>query len=121
MGEEPRIEHDAKQVPYNHSRLIVIGLIIASVSLFSGCKNPSKENEAKTPPTAELDPNKDVIKELSGYDVPTSYEITTHIYEAGVRYSFNFPNGPEKAGDYITQRDKVLNLCVCTTVSNINT
>ena len=104
-----------KQVPINHSRLIVIGLIIASVSLFSGCNITSKKKDAEDTPTQELDPDKDVIKELSGYDVPTSYEITKLIYKAGARYYLQIPNGPEKAGDYITQRDKVLNLGVYAT------
>jgi len=104
-----------KQALYNYSRLIVIGLIIASVSLFSGCKNPSKKETVEKTTIPELDPDKDVIKELSGYDVPTSYEVTKHIYNAGARYIVTIPNGPEKAGDYVTQRDKVLNLGVYAT------
>lgn len=100
-----------KQVPYNYLRLAVVGLVIASFTLFSGCNNPSKqkETEASSP---ELDPDKNVIKELSGYPVPNSYEVTSLIYEAGVGYNLHISNGPEKAGDYITQRDKVLNLGV---------
>lgn len=101
-----------KQALYNYSRLLVIGLIIASVSLFSGCNTSSQKKAAEETPTSELDPDKDVIRELSGYPVPTSYDITTHIYKAGARYNLHISNGPEKAGDYITQRDKVLNLGV---------
>ena len=91
---------------------MVMGLIIASVSLFSGCNTASKKKAAEETPPVELDPDKDVIRELSGYEVPTSYDITKHIYEAGARYNLHISNGPEKAGDYITQRDKVLNLGV---------
>jgi hypothetical protein len=101
-----------KQASYKHSRLLVIGLIIASVSLFSGCKNQSQKKDKEATPYQELDPDKDVIKELSGYPVPTSYELTKQIYDAGVGYNLHISNGPEKAGDYITQRDKVLNLGV---------
>ncbi len=100
-----------KQAHYKHASLIVVGLIIASVTMFTGCKNPDKKpTEAKT--GVELDPDKNVIPELSGYEVPDSYEVTRLIYEAGARYKLHIPNGPEKAGDYITQRDKVLNLGV---------
>ncbi len=88
-----------------------MGLIIASVSFFSGCKNPSK-NAEKPQPYEEIDPDEDVIPELSGYPIPTSYEVTKIIYEANARYNLHITNGPEKAGDYITQRDKVLNLGV---------
>lgn len=104
-----------KKAPYKHSSLIVIGLIIASISLFSGCTNKSQKKDAEATTSEELDPDKDVIKELSGYPVPTSYEVTKLIYEAGARYNLHISNGPEKAGDYITQRDKVLNLGVYAT------
>jgi len=101
-----------KQAPFHSTRLIAIGLFVASVSLFSGCKNASKESgsEAAIPPPSE--PEGEVIRELSGYPIPTSYELTNRIYEAGVTYQMHIPNGPEKAGDYVTQRDKVLNLGV---------
>lgn len=106
-----------KKAPYNHSRLLVIGLIIASISLFSGCNTTSKKKDLETTPSEEpeTDPDKDVIKELSGYEVPTSYDITKLIYEANVRYNLHISNAPGKAGDYITQRDKVLNLGVYAT------
>ena len=101
-----------KQAPYKHSQLFLLGFIIVSFSLFVGCKT-STQNQSEDDATAqELDPDQDVIKELSGYPVPNSYEITTLIYEAGARYNLQISNGPEKAGDYITQRDKVLNLGV---------
>ena len=101
-----------KQALYNYSRLMVIGLIAASVSLFSGCNTTPQKKNVEEKSTPELDPDKDVLPELSGYPVPTSYEVTKHIYEAGARYNLHISNGPEKAGDYITQRDKVLNLGV---------
>lgn len=105
-----------KQSPFKHVRLIVIGLVTASFFLFSGCTNTSKKKDTEDKTDEEqLDPDKDVIKELSGYPVPTSYEITKLIYKAEVRYNLYISNGPEKAGDYITQRDKVLNLGVYAT------
>jgi hypothetical protein len=52
------------------------------------------------------------IEALTGYPLPTSYEITSLIYEAGAPYILSLSNDPQKAGDYITQRDKALNLGV---------
>lgn len=100
-----------KQAPFSYSRLLVVGLIVASVSFFSGCKNPSKNTE-EPQSYSDIDPGEDVIPELSGYPIPTSYEVTKTIYESGARYNLHITNGAEKAGDYITQRDKVLNLGV---------
>jgi len=102
-----------KQAPYNFVSLIVIGLFVTSLSLLTGCNNPQKkstEGEAETP--VEMDSSENMVEELSGYPVPNSYEVTQLIYEAGARYNLHISNGPEKAGDYITQRDKVLNLGV---------
>jgi hypothetical protein len=102
-----------KQAPIQYSRLIAIGLFIASVSLFSGCKNTTREAESETTAPAIAEPEgEEVIRELSGYPIPNSYELTERIYEAGAKYNLHISNGPEKAGDYITQRDKVLNLGV---------
>jgi hypothetical protein len=100
-----------KQAPFSYSRLLVFGLIIASVSFFSGCKNSSKNTE-EPQNYEDIDPGEDVIPELSGYPIPTSYEVTKIIYESEARYNLHITNGAEKAGDYITQRDKVLNLGV---------
>ncbi len=100
-----------KQAHYKHSSLIVVGLIIASLTFFTGCNNPQKKAQDDEN-TEVLDSDMDVIPALSGYPVPDSYEVTRLIYDAGVGYNLHISNGPEKAGDYITQRDKVLNLGV---------
>lgn len=101
-----------KQAPYKFVSLIVIGIFITSLSLFTGCNNPQKKASDSADKTLrDFDPG-ERIEELSGYPVPKSYELTELIYGTGARYNLHISNGPEKAGDYITQRDKVLNLGV---------
>ena len=53
-----------------------------------------------------------MIQELSGYPIPTSFELTELIQRAGAPYILTLSNDSEKAGDYITQKDKALNLGV---------
>jgi len=102
-----------KKAPYNFVSLIVIGIVVTSLSLFTGCKNPQKQSaDSDSEGMEEFDPGPNMIEELSGYPVPDSYELTQLIYETGARYNLHISNGPEKAGDYVTQRDKVLNLGV---------
>lgn len=102
-----------KQAPYKFVSLIVIGCFITSLSLFTGCKDSQKKaSDSGDEPDMEYDASTPDIEELSGYPVPSSYELTELIYETGARYNLHISNGPEKAGDYITQRDKVLNLGV---------
>ena len=100
-----------KKAMYQQLRLYVIGLLSASIVLFTGCNTTPKKQDVGIP-EADIAPREDVVKDLSGYPVPTSYDITKYIYQAGAPYILSLSNGPEKAGEYITQRDKVLNLGV---------
>ncbi len=93
-------------------RLYVIGLLTTSLVLFTGCNTTQKKQDIGIPEPEDIAPREDLVEDLSGYPVPTSYDITKYIYTAGAAYILSLSNGPEKAGEYITQRDKVLNLGV---------
>ncbi|MEA3479227.1 MAG: hypothetical protein U9R60_13655 [Bacteroidota bacterium] len=100
-----------KKAKYQQLRLFVIGLLSTSLILLSGCNTTPKKQDAGIP-DKDLEPREDVIPELSGYPIPTSYDITKLIYQSGSPYIVSLSNDPEKAEEYITQRDKVLNLGV---------
>ncbi len=101
-----------KKAMYQQVRLFVIGLLTTSLVLLSGCNTSPKKQDIGIPPAGDIAPREDLVTDLSGYPVPTSYDITKYIYQAGAPYILSLSNGPEKAGEYITQRDKVLNLGV---------
>ncbi len=101
-----------KKAMYQQLRLYVIGLLTTSLVLFTGCNTTPKKQDIGLKPADGIAPREDVVTDLSGYAVPTSYDITKYIYQAGAPYILSLSNGPEKAGEYITQRDKVLNLGV---------
>ncbi len=101
-----------KKAMFQQVRLFVIGLLTTSLVLFTGCNTSPKKQDLGITPAEDIAPREDVVKDLSGYPVPTSYDITKYIYQAGAPYILSLSNGPEKAGEYITQRDKVLNLGV---------
>jgi hypothetical protein len=104
-----------KKALNQQSRFFVIAMIATTLILFSGCNRQEKKQETQAISTEDLQPRDDVVEELSGYAVPTSYDITKGIYQAGAPYILSLSNGPEKASEYITQRDKVLNLGVYAT------
>jgi len=93
---------------------VISGIVALALLIISGCNTGTKK-EAE--PTAEKPkvPKEEVIKELAGYPIPDSYEITKLIYESGAPYILTLSNSAAKAGDYITHRDKVLNLGVYAT------
>ena len=101
-----------KKAKYHHLRIFAIGLLSTSLILFSGCNSTQKKQDIGVPEPAELESREDLLEDLSGYPIPNSYDITKLIYQSGAPYILSLSNGPEKAGEYITQRDKVLNLGV---------
>jgi hypothetical protein len=104
-----------KKALYQQSGIFLIGLVTASLLLFSACNTTTKKQEEVVSTDSESATNEEVVMDLSGYPIPTSYEVTKLIYQSGAPYILSLSNPPEKAGEYITQRDKVLNLGVYAT------
>jgi hypothetical protein len=51
-----------------------------------------------------------VIENMSGYPLPTSFQITTMLNEAGAPYILSISNPASNAGNYFTQVEKAVNL-----------
>ena len=51
-----------------------------------------------------------VIESISGYPLPTSFEVPTMLNEAGAPYILSISNPASNVGNYFTQTDKALNL-----------
>jgi len=78
-------------------------------ALFSCRSGQQKDRAGEEAFTEDKD---EVIEDLAGYPIPTSFQITEMIHEAGAPYILTLSNDPEKADDYITERQKALNLGV---------
>ena len=96
-------------------RLIVMGFI-TSIFILSmpACKN---ENKSQTSDNAsngfDISDQKDnVINEISEYTLPTSFEVTKLLIEAGAGYIFDLGNDVENVGQYSNSSSKALNLGV---------
>lgn len=87
-------------------------IIAVFLVLVSGCKNKPQTESDITIPDLEPKNKEELIEELSGYPIPTSYEIADLAFRAGAPYLNDVPNPPSKVGEYITQDDKALNLGV---------
>ena len=103
-----------KNAMHQHISLFIIGILSITFIVFTGC-NLTQKKQDNALKKSEITPREDIAKDLSGYPIPTSYDIIEHIYQAQASYIISLPNGPEKANEYITQRDKVLNLGVYAT------
>lgn len=78
-------------------------------ALFS-CKSGQKKDQAGE--DTHTEDKEGVIEDLAGYPIPTSFELTEMIHEAGAPYILTLSNDPERADDYITEKQKALNLGV---------
>lgn len=88
------------------------GMFFALLIVLWSC-NTSKQKQTDSSESSDVKSTKEtVIEDLSGYPIPTSFEITQLIYEAGAPYILPLSNDPEKASSYITKKDQALNLGV---------
>lgn len=94
----------------------IISILLASFFLLSvtACKNRTgKEGTSTVPDTEEEYDNKDeFIKEISEYPLPTSFEVTKLLVEAGASYILNLCNPVDNVNRYISLKSKALNLGV---------
>jgi hypothetical protein len=83
---------------------------------FTGCtgKSPkSQESKEGRTTTGELTESKDeVIKEISDYPLPTSFEVTRLLIESGASYILDLCNKTDNVSKYISLKSKALNLGV---------
>ncbi len=87
------------------------GVIILLVTGLIACTSRQDKSGSKTLELAEKDTLKEkVIENISGYPLPTSFEITTLLNEAGAPYILSISNPASNADNYFTQVEKALNL-----------
>lgn len=92
------------------SLVIIIFSVIFTVSSCGSKKSSDGGQQGNV--TAELETKDDVIKEISDYPLPTSFEVTTLLIDAGASYILDLCNHVENVDKYINLRSKALNLGV---------
>lgn len=95
----------------------IISILLSAFFLLSisACKNRQSASEGKSvaPITEEeYDSKDDVIKEISEYPLPSSFEVTKLLVEAGASYILNLCNPIDNVNRYISLKSKALNLGV---------
>jgi len=94
----------------------IVFILLAAFFLLSiaACKNRQSNDKASTAPETKEAPDskKDVIKEISEYPLPTSFDVTKLLVEAGASYILNLCNPVDNVNRYISLKSKALNLGV---------
>ena len=92
-----------------------IAIVIAAIFLLSmpACKNKSAGDTDKSNTDIEMIDSRDnMIQEISDYPLPTSFEVTKLLVEAGAAYILDLCNQVNNADKYLNLRSKALNLGV---------
>lgn len=94
----------------------IAGITLAVIFLLSGnaCKNQKSPRSGSGQDVAnQTDEDKvTVIKEVSDYPLPTAFEVTTLLVEAGASYIIDLCNDVDNVDRYIDMKSKALNLGV---------
>ncbi len=95
------------------------GLIICLVAVIlilsmPGCKNQksAQESDMDMPEVVMADDKEELIQEISDYPLPTSFEVTKLLIDAGAAYILDLCNNPENVDKYISLKSKAMNLGV---------
>lgn len=87
-------------------------IIFGIVFMLSGCKTNKKESTESSAPEEEPGQSDDIIQNLTSYPLPTAYEVTDMLQEAGASYILTLSNPASNVGNYISSSEKALNLGV---------
>lgn len=88
----------------NTLNILCIALLAATVA---ACSSGKKSEEADK---ATLENVKEKVEKEFEYPIPTSFEVTELLQDAGAAFVWNITNPIENVDKYETQRDKALNL-----------
>lgn len=98
------------------SQLVIISIILVIIAGFSGCKGkapkdtqPEDEGIVLEESGSEKD---ELVREVIDYPIPTSFEVTKLLIDAGAGYILDLCNRTENSGKYISLKSKALNLGV---------
>jgi hypothetical protein len=91
------------------STLLAACLILANTS----CGNQKKADPGVSPDTDDIqptDPKTEVLEEISEYPLPTAFDVTKLLVEAGASYILNLCNPVGNVNRYLSLKSKALNL-----------
>ena len=94
----------------------IFAAFLAITLILNGCtgKSPkSQQSQDKGTTTEEFTESKnEVLKEISDYPLPTSFEVTRLLIESGASYILDLCNKTDNVSKYISLKSKALNLGV---------
>jgi hypothetical protein len=104
-----------KKIKTPFRSIMVVLLAACLIGPLGSCKNQKSAGEDKTSSTGTAeayDRKTDIVEEVLEYPLPTAFDVTTLLVEAGASYILNLCNPVSNANRYISLKSKALNLGV---------
>ena len=95
-----------------HLASMTLVITFSIILMLSGCKSNKKGSTDAAGSEDETEQQVDIIQNLTTYPLPTAYEVTEMLQEAGASYILTLSNPASKVGNYISSAEKALNLGV---------
>jgi hypothetical protein len=97
-----------KDIHFKAINMVCSSLLL--IALFS-CKSGADKSTVKEIDATQEEPqSEEVIEQVTGYPLPTAFEITKMLNEAKAPYILGISNPTSNVVNYFTQTDKALNL-----------
>jgi len=95
-------------------QLVTISVILIFIAGMTGCTG-KKEKESQAPGEEitldeEVTKKDELVKEVIDYPLPTAFEVTKLLIDAGAGYILDLSNDIENVNNYISLKSKALNL-----------
>ena len=98
---------------FNLFRCLNAVFFVLMILAFTTCKSGTDKSTTKELDADEQEPLKEeVIESVTGYPLPSAFEVTKLLNEAGAPYILSISNPASDVGNYFTQTAKALNLGV---------
>lgn len=96
---------------FNVFKILWAGFFILLVLSLVSCTSRTDKSTTEEPLADESEAQKEVVIEsISGYPLPSSFEVTTMLIEAGAPYILSISNPASNVSNYFTQSEKAINL-----------
>jgi len=97
-------------------QLTILSVILVLIAGITGCKGKApKDTQIEGEDTIseeQMTPKDELVKEVIDYPLPTSFEVTKLLIDAGAGYILDLSNSTNNVGKYISLKSKALNLGV---------
>ncbi len=102
-----------KPISRPKTTIILFSLLSGILFLFTACKPGTKDGSSEVEELKDTVSDKEeLVKNVVEYPIPSAFEVTQLLNEAGASYIISLSNPVENADKYITQKSKALNLGV---------